>query len=75
MKPQRLSYLNPKVAYHSSIYYILIGGMINLDHHDEVPMVSALMYMIIHWIGPMVGHDIRLSDGHDFTKLLYYIVS
>ena len=48
--------------------------MINLDHQDEVPMVSALMYMIIHWTGPVMGHDIRLSDGHDFTKLLYYIV-
>lgn len=69
-----LSSLNPKVAYHSSIYYILIGGMINLDHQDEVAMVSALMYMIIHWTGPVMGHDIRLSDGHDFTKLLYYIV-
>ena len=39
---------------------ILIGGMISLGHRDGIPMVSTLMCMITHWIGPMVSHDIRL---------------
>ena len=38
-------------------------------------MESALVCMVIHWIGPMVSHDLRLSSNHDFTKLLHYIIS
>ena len=38
-------------------------------------MVSALVCMVTHWIGPMVSHDIRISSSLDFTKLLYCIVS
>ena len=38
-------------------------------------MVSALVYMISHWIGFMVRHDLRLSNSHDLTKLLHCVVS
>ena len=38
-------------------------------------MESALVCMVIHWIGPMVSHDLRLSSNHYFTKLLHYIIS
>ena len=38
-------------------------------------MLSALMCMVTHYTGPMVSHDIRLSDSHDFTELLHCIVS
>ena len=48
---------------------LLIGGMISLDHRDEFPMMSALVCMVTHWIGPMVNYDIRLLGTHNFTKL------
>ena len=48
--------------------------MVGLVYQDGVPMVRKLVYMITHWIGPMVNYDIRLLVSHDFTKLLYYIV-
>ena len=57
------------------VHHLLIGRMISLDCWDGVPMVSALVYMIIHWIRSTVSHDIRISSKHDFTNLLYYIVS
>ena len=43
------------------MYYLLIGGMICLDHQDEFHMMSALVYMVTHWTGTMVNHDIKLS--------------
>ena len=42
-------------------YYLLIKRMIYLDGRDSFPMVSALVYIIINWIGPIVNHVIRLS--------------
>ena len=38
-------------------------------------MVSALVFIVTHRIIPMVSHDISRSGSHDFTKMLYYIVS
>ena len=38
-------------------------------------MVSALVCMVTHWTRPIMSLNIRLSGSHDFTKLLYYIVS
>ena len=38
-------------------------------------MMSALVYMVTHWIRPILSHDIRLSSCYDFTKLLQYVVS
>ena len=29
-----------------------------LDHKDEFSIMSALVCMVIHWIGPMLNHDI-----------------
>ena len=57
------------------VYYLLIGGMTSLDNRDKVPMVSTLLCIVTHYIGPMVSHDTRLFSSHNFTKLLYYIVS
>ena len=57
------------------VYHLIIGGMTGLDCRDEVPMMSTLMCMVTYWTGPTMSHDIRLLGSHDFTKLLYYIVS
>ena len=53
------------------VHYLLIGGMVGLDHWDGFSMVSALMCLVIYWTRPMVSHDIRLSNCHEFTKLLH----
>ena len=57
------------------VHHLLIGRMDGLGYQDGFPMVSALVCMVIHWIGPMVSHDLRLSSSHDLTKLLHYVVS
>ena len=38
------------------VYHLLIGGMIDFDYRDGFPMVSALVCMGTHWIGPTVSH-------------------
>ena len=57
------------------VHHLLIGGMIGLGHRDMVPIMSALVCMVTHWTGPTMSHDIRSLGSHDFTKLLYYLVS
>ena len=57
------------------VHYLLIGGIVGLDYQDEVLMVSALMNIVTHWTRSMMSNDIWLSSSHDFTKLLYYIIS
>ena len=57
------------------MHHLLIEEMVGLGHRDEVPMVSVLMCMVTHWIGPMVSHNVRLSVSHGFTKLLHCIIS
>ena len=57
------------------VYHLLIGGMARLGYWDGFPMVSALVCMVAHWIGPMVSYDLRLSSSHDSIKLLHYVVS
>ena len=42
------------------VYYLLIGGMAYLGHHDGFPMMSALMCMVTCWIRPTMNHDVRL---------------
>ena len=37
------------------VHYLLIGGMDGLNYWDEFLMMSALVCMIIYWIGPMVS--------------------
>ena len=61
--------------FEATVHHLLIGGMVGLGHRDRVPMVSALVCMVIHWTRFMVSHDIRLLGSHNFTKLLYCIVS
>ena len=56
------------------VHLLLIGVMTGLGNWDGFPMVSALVYMVTHWIGPMVSHDLRLSSSHDLTKLLHCVV-
>ena len=57
------------------VHHLLIGRMDGLGYQDGFPMVSALVCMVIHWTGPMVSHDLRLSSSHDLTKLLHCVVS
>ena len=40
------------------VYYLLIGGMIGLGYQDRFLMVSALVYMVTHWTGPTISHDL-----------------
>ena len=56
------------------LHQLLIGGIAGLGYWDGFPMVSALVCMAAHWIGPMVSYDLRLSSSHDSTKLLHRIV-
>ena len=49
--------------------------MTGLDYRDEFPLVSTLVCMVTHWIGPMVSHELRLSSGHVLTKLVHCVVS
>ena len=42
------------------VYYLLIGGMVGLGHWDEFLMMGVLVYMVTHWKGPTVSHDISL---------------
>ena len=37
-------------------------------------MVSVLVCMVTHWIGPIGSHDMRLSGSHNFTKLIYHFL-
>ena len=37
-------------------------------------MVSVLVCMVTHWIGPIGSHDIRLLDSHNFSKLIYHFL-
>ena len=57
------------------VHHLLIGRTTGLGYRNEFPMVSALVCMVTHWIGPTVSYDLRLSSSHDLTKLLHYIVS
>ena len=57
------------------VHHLLIGGMVSLSYWDGFPMVSTLVCMVAHWVGPMVSYDLRLSSSHDSTKLLHCIVS
>ena len=53
------------------VYHLLIEGIICLDRLDGVPMVSALVCVVIHWIELMVNHDISLLNSHDSPS--YYV--
>ena len=57
------------------VHHLPIRGMVGLGYQDGFPMVSALVCMVTHWIGPMVSHDLRLSSSHDLAKLLHCVVS
>ena len=57
------------------VHHLLIGGMVGLGYQDGLPMVSAQVCVVTHWIGPMVSHDLRLSSNHDLTKMLHCVVS
>ena len=55
------------------VHYCVIRGIVGFCYQDRVPMVSALLCMVTHWIRPIVSHDIRLLVSHDFTKLLHIL--
>ena len=40
------------------IHYLLILGMTSFGYQDEFYMVNVLVYMVTHWIRPIVNHDI-----------------
>ena len=56
------------------VHHLLIGGMVGLGYQYGFLVVSALVCMVSHWIGPTVSHDLRLSSSHDLTKLFHFIV-
>ena len=39
------------------VHHLLIGGMIGLGYQDGFPMLSALVCMVTHWVGPTMSHD------------------
>ena len=47
------------------VYYVLIRGVTCFGRWDKFPIMSVLMCMVTHWIGPTVNHNIRLSNCHD----------
>ena len=57
------------------LHHLLIGGMAGLGYWDGFSMVSALVCIVTHWIGPMVSYDLTLSSIHDSTKLLHCVIS
>ena len=57
------------------VHHLLIEGVASLSYWNGFPMVSALVCMVTHWIGPMVSHELRLSSSYDLTKLLHCVVS
>ena len=46
------------------VHHLEVRGMAGLDHWDRVPIVSALVCTVTHWIIPMVTYDISLSINH-----------
>lgn len=40
------------------VHYLLIKGMTNFSHEDEILMVNTLVYMVIHWTKPLMSHKI-----------------
>ena len=62
-------------SFKAIVHHLLIGRIKGFARKDGVLMVSALVYMVIHWIEPTVSHDIRLLGSDDITKLLYCIIS
>ena len=57
------------------VHHLLIEGMVGLGYWDGFPMVSALVCIVTHWIGPTTSHELRLSSIHDLTNLLHCVVS
>ena len=57
------------------VHHLLIGVMVGFSYWDRLSMVSALVCMVTHWTRPTMSHDLRLSNIHDLTKLLHYVVS
>lgn len=51
--------------------YLPIGGMTCLSHRDSFPMVNALVWMVVHWIKPILNHNIsyRVVMIHQATML------
>ena len=56
-------------------HHLLIGQMFGFDHRDGFPIMSALVCMVTHWIGPTMSYNLRLSSSHDFTKLIHCVVA
>ena len=54
------------------MHYLLIRGVTYFGHRDGFPMTSALLYMITHWIKPMINHYIsyQIVTIHQ-TTILY----
>ena len=51
--------MNLGIPYEIVVHYHWTRGMTGFDHQDGFPMMSALVCMVTHWIGPMVNHDIN----------------
>ena len=47
-------------AFEATVHHFLIGRIVGLGYQDRIPMMSAVLCMVIHWIGFTMSHGIRL---------------
>ena len=45
------------------VHHLLIGEMVGLGYRDEFPMVSALVCMLPHYIGPTICQVVMTSSN------------
>lgn len=45
-------------SFEAIVHYLLVEGMTNLDHEDEVSMVTILIYMVTFWTEPLMSREI-----------------
>ena len=62
-------------SFETVVHFLLIEMMTYLGHRDEFSILNTLVYITIHWIRPMVNHDIRIRQTimlHEFLTLREY---
>ena len=67
-------------SFETVVHFLLIEMMTCLGHRDEFSILNTLVYITIHWIRPMVNHDISYQAVmihqtitlHEFLTLREY---
>ena len=67
-------------SFETVVHFLLIEMMTYLGHRDEFSILNTLVYITIHWIRPMVNHDISYQaimihqtiTLHEFLTLREY---